>query len=294
MPTRNTHTPTKHETIKQKHQPLSQLSNQKHQIPLHPPNPPTTMKQTFTTSLTPLYGILCTEKSYLLAVRHAMQKTHATFLAYRLLPEKFPNEMKDLVADELSAMAVENTREIWHAMHDDPEARFAKFTAPNELLLKEARLQNRHVRATRVRVNRSDANVSPGRAGVAHYVHLSIGTERPKVEMLMPGAMAATGGPAARYGPVEVSCRPDSGEELSREQVKCVRRSGYDRKGQVDSLLLLDGVEEAMGLWDEEAMRKLVADWGLRVIMLTSHDAGDDGLKPRLRLMQAVSWEALM
>lgn len=87
---------------------------------------------------------------------------------------------------------------------------------------------------------------------------------------------------------MEISCRPDSSDEISRVEVKIPGRAGSAAEGQVGSLLLLDGVEEAMGAWDWEVMGRCVEGWGLRLVVLAGEEGG--GFRPRLRLMQVVSW----
>lgn len=119
-----------------------------------------------------------------------------------------------------------------------------------------------------------------------------MGAKQPGVEMLVPGeTMVGSGGPAARYakGMVQVSCQPDSGKEASRVVAEYRGGSEESVKGRVDTLLLLDGVEEAMRAWDDEAMKKLLKEWRLNVIALK--EEGGLELKPRLRMMQVVSWE---
>lgn len=235
-------------------------------------------------TLTPLYGILVTERSYLLATRREATRKHVTSLAHRVLFPRLPIELVEQVADELVLLREQDARHICKSMRKDPAARYEKFEAGSE---STGRLHSSGMRAMSVRVNMPGVDVPAVR-----YMHLSMGAEQPGVEMLVPETKVATsGGPAMRYGNdmVQVSCRPDSGEEPSSIVTEFPGGLGEPVKERVNTLLLLDGVEEAMKAWDAEVVKKLVADWKLKAVALNEESGLE--LKPRLRMMQVVSWE---
>lgn len=260
------------------------------------------------TTLSPLYGILCTEKSYLFACRRLVNTDHANFLARRLLFPRFPTELVDQVADEIFDLAEEDTRHAWKALANKPNHRFERFhCARHASLLRQEREPNgddSHILQTLVQVAKPYP-VSGEDAG-SRYIHISMGSEMPKLEMLVPGPQTvSTGGPPVRYanGAVTISCWPPSfaGKILSKQRVVCLGKarptndddddddeSEGGGESTVNTVMLLDGVEESMKLWDPEVMRKFVEELNLKVVAIAGESESE--LKPRLRLMQRVVW----
>lgn len=233
------------------------------------------------TALSPLYGIFVTERSYLLAVRHAAQTSYARALAHRVLQPRLPTELIDYIAEEMALSAHAEAETVWEGMDKKQGERWAKFAGG---------MVHRHedgvlVRCVEVTVPRERARVRTRR-----YAHISMragdegGSSGPSVTVLVPGHVPASGGAAFKYrSAVKVTCRPENGEELSAVEVE----SDILAEGRVDGLVQLDGVEEAMQAWDRGAVQGFVRKLGLEVVVVPGED---DGLKPRLRLLQAVSW----
>lgn len=239
-----------------------------------------------------MYGILITEKSSALAFRKLVHDHHAHYLAHRIIGDRLPTELVDLVADALSEELLRVSIQLWNRMKQDRKARFAKFsvsdppgrTAEEKGAWKQlSQLQEAgavHVDPLWVAVTKPDGrNIM--------YVHLSAGPSAPQSSMIVPGSVVGTGGPAVKYADqrMSVKCAPGQGLEPSVEEVEIELD---EKPGAVTRLTQLDQVEAAIRGWDQESVERFVKKLGVKVVAIEGEEGG--GLKPRLRLLQHVSW----
>jgi len=85
---------------------------------------------------------------------------------------------------------------------------------------------------------------------------------------------------------LQVHCHPGTATAISREHVQ-IRQSA--KKRQVARLVEVDGIEDAIRNWDQEAVERYVKVLGLKVVFMNGEAEGQM-LRPRLRLLQSVEW----
>lgn len=236
---------------------------------------------------TPLYGILVTQKSMLLGRRRLARAHYAKSLVHRVVESRLPPELVDQIADalieldnaEMSRLRTTLTsRKCYRAMLFDLPA--VNDTKAEKAAVEELTLLSGDVLAGKVFVKTSD-----GRSVL--YVHISASKNRPSLSQLYPGAVPSTG-PALRFedGHLQVHCHTGTATMLSREHAT-IRPSS--KKRQVSRLVQVDGIEDAIKNWDQEAVERYVKVLGLKVMSMNGEEEGQN-LMPRLRLLQSVEW----
>lgn len=239
-----------------------------------------------------MYGIIITEKSSALAFRKLVHGHHAHYLALRIIGNRLPTELIDLVADALTEELLKASIQLWNRMKRDPKARFAKFsvsdppgrTAEEKGAWKQL---SQFQEAGTVRVDPLWVTVTKPDGRNKMYVHLSAGPSAPQTSMIIPGSVVGTGGPAVKYADqrMSVKCSPGQGPEPSVEEVEIELD---EKPGAVTRLTQLDQVEAAIQGWDQESVERFVKKLDVKVAAIEGEEGG--GLKPRLRLLQHVAW----
>jgi hypothetical protein len=82
----------------------------------------------FSIEHTPLYGILVTEKSFLIGTRSQVQKHHPHFLSHRIAGTGLPPELCDEIGEHLLTLLQNGATQLWKKMEHDPVAREARFS----------------------------------------------------------------------------------------------------------------------------------------------------------------------
>jgi hypothetical protein len=235
----------------------------------------------------PLYGILVSEKSFLLARRRLAKAHYAKFLAFRVTGSHLPAELVDQIADALIELEKAEILQLWHALKEQKQHRQRVFMVPansgteaEQAAINELGLLEAGALCSTVIVDRSDGE--PMR-----YVHISGSISRPDLAQLYPGSAPASG-PALQFadGNIVVCNHSGTTTSISREHSKI--RASLKRM-EVGRLVQIDGIEDAIKYWDQEAVENLVESLRLTVV----HMAGEGGgprLMPRLRLLQIVEW----
>jgi hypothetical protein len=80
-------------------------------------------------SLTPLYGILVSHKSFLLGLRALAREFHALMLTGRILTPRLPPELRNRIAEELAELDREVVRRVWEG-GSNWEEKVGKFAMP--------------------------------------------------------------------------------------------------------------------------------------------------------------------
>jgi hypothetical protein len=234
----------------------------------------------------PLYGILTTEKSNLLALRHLVQAYHASFLAHRVLGSRLPAELVDHIAEDIAALEYASMLQLWKALGHKKDYRSGFFdlpehgrTAAEKAAFKEVALLKGGAPCMRIVVDRAGA-------GDVRYIHFSSRKNRPSLIEVVPGAASASG-PTLRYagGRLQVHCSPGTQSEYSKEQIQVWPSS---KEIKVGKLVQVDGIEEAIKVWDQEAAEHYVKSLGLEVVSMNGEEEAD--MTPRLRLVQMIDW----
>jgi hypothetical protein len=234
-----------------------------------------------------LYGILVTEKSDLLGRRGLARKRYAEFLAYRVFGSRLPAELVDDIVKALVDLDYAEMSRLWETWPGRRCQRAAKFQLPavggteaEKAAVKE--LQSLGVLAISVPVS-----VGKSDGASTRYVHISASADRPSLAQLCPGATPPNR-PALRYadGHLQVHCFPGTATTVSREHVQVCPSS---KKRQVARLVQVDGIENSIRSWDQEAVERVVALLELRVVSMNGEEEGQ-GWTPRLRLLNIVEW----
>jgi hypothetical protein len=249
----------------------------------------------------PLYGILVTQKSYMLSRRALALQHHARYLAFKVARALLPVELCDQIGIEIYTLQVEDALRLWKKMKGEPEARLRKFqygdgtgTGLGTLLNSElvgqalfACLSVRGVADGTIHIKASEACIDllsavPGK--FQRYIHLSASLTRPSVSMLIPGVAACSGGGAVSLAnnKLIVANQPDSATQQSSETVYL----GWDSTTTVARLVQMDDVEASIRSWNQEFIEKFVKQLELDAVIVRGEDGSRDGLKPQLRLLQ--------
>jgi len=235
----------------------------------------------------PLYGILVTEKSSLLGRRRLAKTHYAKFLAHHVIESRLPVELVEQIIEDMIELDNTEMLQLWKALTSRKSPRETVFKLPTvggteaeKAALEELKVLNHSTLCGRVVVGESD-----GRS--MNYVHISASTDRPSLTQLYPGATPSTG-PALHFedGHLQVHCHPGTATAISREHVQ-IRQSA--KKRQVARLVEVDGIEDAIRNWDQEAVERYVKVLGLKVVFMNGEAEGQM-LRPRLRLLQSVEW----
>jgi hypothetical protein len=237
----------------------------------------------------PFYGILVTEKSSLLDLRRLVKEHHATFLAHRVLGSHLPTELVDQIAGDITALEYADMLQVWKALTHRKDHRSAIFGPPEvsgggtvaeQAAIKELALMIGGKCFLTTVVDRTDAD------GTERYAHFSASKNWPDLVEVVPGAASAIG-PTLHYagGRMQVKCSPGTQSTNAVEQVT-VWPSTPELK--VGRLVEIDGIEEVIRGWDQEAAERYVKFLGLKAVSMNGAKDGD--LTPRLRLLQVAMW----
>jgi hypothetical protein len=261
----------------------------------------------FAVSTVPLYGILVTEKSFLLGKRALALQNHASYLAHRVAGARLPAELCDQIASELAVLRTEGADRLWESMKDNyPSARAMKFqyavwtanlTASEKAgLAIYSQLSKRDVADGTVRVQAVEAHLGlPGgaaRGNNQRYIHLSASLIKPSVSMLAPGRLPGTSGPSmslAKGTSIRTSYLAASALRTSTESVT-VRP---ERSGAAARLLQLDDVEDSIHGWNLDLIESFVGQLELEAVIVQGEGGTRGEMEPRLRLLQRLKWGQL-
>jgi hypothetical protein len=237
----------------------------------------------------PFYGILVTEKSSLLGLRRFVKAHHATFLAHRVLGSHLPAELVDHIAEDITALEYAGMLQLWKALTHKKDHRSAIFGPPEvsgsgtvaeQAAIEELALMIDGRTSLTIVVDRTDADRTE------RYTHFSASKTWPDLVELVPGISSASG-PTLLYagGRLQVKCSPGTLSANAMEQVTVWPSSPALKVGR---LVQIDGVEEVIRGWDQEAAERYVKVLGLKVVSMKGAEAGD--LTPCLRLLQTAEW----
>jgi hypothetical protein len=277
-------------------------------------SPPEQSASGFAVNTIPLYGILVTEKSFLLGKRALALHSHASYLAHRVAGERLPPELCDQIASELAVLQTQAAEGLWESLKDDPPARAERFqynprTARLTVAEKVGRaayfkLARREVAGASgagggggtVKIQAAEALLDvPGggaRRGTnnsVRYIHLSASLGQPGMSMLAPGAVSCAGGPEMTFahGAMVTNHQPANAQGPSAEVV-CVRWDG--RSGAAARLLQLDDVEASIRGWNQALIEEFVRQLKLVPVVVRGEEGVRGGTEPRLRLLQRLRW----
>jgi hypothetical protein len=273
------------------------------------PNPtPTTVQTpgaTFVAMSRPLYGILVSEKSFLLGKRSQVLQHQGNYLAHRIIGDRLPAELCNEIGSELTTLLVKDAADLWKKMENDQVFRGIKFgTSPaavaTTLTGSERVGRRQYNRLSRCKtaqgtVRVRDTAVVVGRIGSAEgaeqrYVHLSAALVRPSISMLVPREAKFSGGPSLTLanGGMRVVNIPDGPTEVSGEAIYVGWNSGEG--GSAKRLVQFDDVEASIRAWNQKLIERLVSGLELRVVDVRGVDGTGGGLKPEFRTLQQVYW----
>jgi len=261
----------------------------------------------FAVNAVPLYGILVTEKSFLLGKREVALQYHASYLAHRVAGHRLPAELCDQIGSELAALHSEGAERLWNTMEGDPGARSEKFkyngpTANLTASEKAARvtylkLSKRDVADGTVRVQALEAHLDlPGgaeRGNNQRYIHLSASLIKPSVNMLAPGVVASiAGAPLASLmeGAVRVSRHQSASTTRTSSESAFIHPKD---SGGITRLLQLDDVEASIHGWNLDLIESFVGLLKLEAVIVPGEKGTRGGMEPRLRLLQRLKWGQL-
>ncbi|KAK6433699.1 hypothetical protein LTR95_010122 [Oleoguttula sp. CCFEE 5521] len=256
--------------------------------------------------LHPLYGIIATQKSYLIGIRCLIATHHAQMMASRILPPDFPDELVSALADRLADLAELRIRSLWDTS-SDWDGRLQKFGIAQMV---ETGGRTPAERATMDQLKNLNVAVIPiaiTKAGgkSARWVHLSAASIRPQLYSNNPSARPAsipgTMLPTQRDSVTSIGsglrarCRLDIGTHDPREQLNLNTHTLTVHSILLDQPLLpltlnglvqLDRLEEAIRTWQKEDFEKFVKLPKLRVVATAGEEGG--GLVAKLRLLHIV------
>jgi hypothetical protein len=235
----------------------------------------------------PLYGILVTQKSMLLGRRRLAKAHYAKFIANRVVESRLPPELVDQIAEDLIELDNAEMSRIWRTLTSHKCHRAMRFDLPavNCTEAEKAAVDELTSLSGDVLVGKILVKTSDGTS--VWYAHISASKNRPSLAQLYPGAVPSTG-PALQYedGHLQVHCHTGTSTMLSREHATVKPSS---KKRQVSRLVQVDGIEDAIKNWDQEAVERYVKVLKLKVMSMNGEEEGQN-LTPRLRLLQSVEW----
>jgi len=251
----------------------------------------------------PLYGILVTQKSFLLGLRWLSFQHYAASLAHRLVGSRLPPELCDEIGAELSKLHFQDAKQQWTRMKDDPDARMKEFLeangpiqGPNSTESEKAfeamwvKLKSCVVAEGQMRIHLKQACIDLlGAEGKdRRYVHLSASLVRPSVSVLVPGAAPYSGGPSmslANNAVTVVNAPADAHtESFDYVRIRC------NRPGSAKRLVQLDDVEASIRGWNQEFVENFVEQLKLDVVTPSGEQEPGGGMKPHLTLLQQLDW----
>lgn len=249
----------------------------------------------------PLYGILVTQKSYMLTLRLMSQQQYAHYLTHKIVEARLPTELCDEIGAHLSTLLYQDAERMWKRMKDDKSSRmdhFQVFNASNPpteseqaFIAKFRKMLQLEVAGGRVKITAEEANIQllDEEDKDRKYTHLSASLASPSVSMLVPGAAPYSSGPSMLVANDEmtVSIQPVSVTQRSScEQV----RIHQDSAGGMARIMQLNDVGASIRGWNQEFVEGFVKQLDLRVVNLSSEEGPGAGLQPELRLLQHWRW----
>jgi hypothetical protein len=272
-----------------------------------PSSTPQAQRVSLMTTSTPLYGILVTEKSFLLGRRSQVLQHQELRLAHRVIGDRLPTELCDEIGAELAKLLVKDNAQLWKAMEKKPLDRWRKFQrgpaaatvgGSEGLGLRDYnRMSSCETPEGVVRVRDQTVWVdlvgaTEGEVAKQRYVHLSAALVRPSISMLVPNVAKPSGGPVLTLanGAAIVANFPDGPTRLLTESIRVEWRSG-EPQGSARRLVQFDDVEGSIHAWNQGLIERLVDGMGLRVIDVRGVEGTGDGMKPEFRLLQQLWWK---
>jgi hypothetical protein len=272
-----------------------------------PSSTPQAQKVFLMATSTPLYGILVTDKSFLLGRRSQVPQHQGLRLAHRVIGDRLPTELCDEIGAELAKLLVKDNAQLWKAMKKKPLDRWMKFQrepaaatvgGSEALGLRDYnRMSSCETPQSTVEVR--DKSVWVDLVGAVEeedaeqrYVHLSAALVRPSISMLVPNVVKSSGGPVLTLanGAVMVANFPDGPTRLSSEAFRVDWKSG-EPQGSAKRLMQFDDVEDSIRAWNPGLIERLVEAMSLRVIDVRGVEGTGDGMKPEFRLLQQLGWK---
>lgn len=268
------------------------------------PNPPLRIpSKSIKMETIPLYGILVTQKSFLIGKRALALQHHAHRLAHRVVGTRLPAELRDEIGAELRKLYDEAAARLWKRMRNDPAARLDRFRfdgATDILTMAELagkaiydQLSKRGVAGGLVEVRAREISVDllgAAKGEERGYVHLSAALVRPSITMMVPGVAVCSGGPSLCFakGDMRVKIGADCAAHSARENVSVGWKDG--EAGGVKSLVQFDDLEASMRGWDQGLIEDFVRKLGLVVLGVHGEEGLGDGMKPQFRIFRDFSW----
>jgi hypothetical protein len=251
----------------------------------------------------PLYGILVTEKSFLIGTRSQALKHHAHFISHRIAGKGLPPELCDEIGEHLLTLLQNDATQLWERMEHDPAAREARFrlgrysfnTEPKLALERfYKRIAHCETAAGTVKIEGSGVyvDVLDGAGSEEHrYVHLSASLVRPSVSLVVPGEVACSGGPqlSFRDGRVNASNRQGGATPLLRDEVRVFMSAGAG-VGKANRLVQYDDVDTSIRSWNQQLIETFVLELGLKVICVRGDEGLGSGTQPKFRMLQRLTW----
>jgi hypothetical protein len=238
-------------------------------------------------TMMPFYGILVSERSYLLARRRLAKAHYAKSLAQRVLRFRLPVELVDHIAKDLTELEYAEMVRLWNTLKEEKNYRQWVFMVPEnfgtvaeQAAIKEVDLLKAGALCSTVVVEKSDGES-------VRYVHISGSYSRPDLAQLYPGSAPASG-PALQFANGNLVVCNHSGTVTSDSREHSTIRPSFKRM-EVGRLVQIDGIEDAIKYWDQEAIEHLVKSLDLTVVQMAGEGVGPR-LMPRLRLLQIVEW----
>ena len=251
----------------------------------------------------PLYGILVTEKSFLLGMRSFALEHQGHYLAHRIIGDRLPAELCDEIGAELVKLLKRDAARLFKKTADDPTARVLKFMfGPGTANCTGSELVGRSKYELLSRCETADGEVWTDasltvvdRVGAAEgeeqrYVHVSAALIRPSIAMLVPNVAKHSGGPSLSLagGSIFVDNHPDSDTGPSWEKIGIAWRSR--QTGVAKRLVQFDHVEASIRAWNQALVERLVDGMGLRAVDVNGVEGTGGGMKPELRMLQELEW----
>ncbi|OQN96877.1 hypothetical protein B0A48_17431 [Cryoendolithus antarcticus] len=228
-------------------------------------------------------------------------------LASRIKLKDFPDELVNVVADNIADLVGSQIRSLCDAS-TDWEGRLENFgitamlAAGGRIPAEKAAMDQ----LERLNVAVIPIPISRPRARAAHWVHLSAADVRPRLHTNDPSTRK-TAGPSMSVTiqqptstswafEIRTQCRLDSGTRSLRDRLDFHPRKLaadsilFDRPWQTpaifDRLLQLDGLDEAIKAWKQEDVKKFVTLLKLRVVATVGEEGA--AMLPKIRLLHVV------
>ena len=257
----------------------------------------------FAVNTSPLYGILVTEKSFLLGKRSLALQSHASYLAHRIIGDRLPVELCDQIGSDLAILQVQSAERLWKSMKDDPSARTDRFHYSGRtinLTASEKVGRARYFKLSKcevadggtVRVQAAEVHLDvPGgarRGNNKRYTHLSASLVQPGVSsVLAPGVVSRGTGISFAEGAM-LPCHQPANATQPAAEVVCIRWDG--QSGGAARLLQLDEAEASIRGWNQALIEALVEQLELKAVIVRGEEGTRGSTEPRLRLLQRLRW----